>query len=330
MTALERPAGADGHHRRDLRQHGGGVDPADAGEGVADRPPPRRFACGAVWVRRRPVVGSRAAQLVAIERKATAEVAIGGGPDLEIAILAVPCFTSFTSSIALSWARHPPGTRGRPACSPRAVAGCRCCPARPASPPVTSCIYRLGKTYEKPQFGISEVDVRGAKVARRRADGARRSRSAGCCASNAAATTPTWSPALERDPVVLVVAPLSGHHATLLRDTVRTLLGHHDVYVTDWVDARIVPLDAGRSRSTTTSAICARSSATSAPTACTSISVCQPAVPVLAAVALMAAARRAGAAQPDADGRPDRRAPQPDPGQPTSPPASRSLVRDAT
>ena len=44
---------------------------------------------------------------------------------------------------------------------------------------------------------------------------------------------------------MLVVAPLSGHHATLLRDTVRTLLADHKVYVTDWIDARIVPVDAG-------------------------------------------------------------------------------------
>ena len=40
---------------------------------------------------------------------------------------------------------------------------------------------------------------------------------------------------------MLVVAPLSGHHATLLRDTVRTLLRDHKVYITDWVDARMVP-----------------------------------------------------------------------------------------
>ena len=50
---------------------------------------------------------------------------------------------------------------------------------------------------------------------------------------------------LRSDPVVLVVAPLSGHHATLLRDTVRTLLRDHEVYITDWVDARMVPLDEG-------------------------------------------------------------------------------------
>ena len=46
------------------------------------------------------------------------------------------------------------------------------------------------------------------------------------------------------DPVVLVVAPLSGHHSTLLRDTVRTLLQEHKVYLTDWVDARMVPAGA--------------------------------------------------------------------------------------
>ena len=44
---------------------------------------------------------------------------------------------------------------------------------------------------------------------------------------------------------MLVVAPLSGHHATLLRDTVRTLLQDHKVYITDWVDARMVPAGAG-------------------------------------------------------------------------------------
>jgi polyhydroxyalkanoate depolymerase len=49
-----------------------------------------------------------------------------------------------------------------------------------------------------------------------------------------------------RRPKVLVVAPLSGHFATLLRGTVKTLLRDHDVYITDWVNARDVPLSAGR------------------------------------------------------------------------------------
>jgi len=49
----------------------------------------------------------------------------------------------------------------------------------------------------------------------------------------------------EEQPRILVVAPLSGHFATLLRDTVQTLLAEHDVYITDWRNARDVPLEAG-------------------------------------------------------------------------------------
>jgi poly(3-hydroxybutyrate) depolymerase len=48
------------------------------------------------------------------------------------------------------------------------------------------------------------------------------------------------------DPKVLIVAPMSGHFATLLRGTVEAMLPEHDVYVTDWTDARDVPLSAGR------------------------------------------------------------------------------------
>jgi poly(3-hydroxybutyrate) depolymerase len=56
-----------------------------------------------------------------------------------------------------------------------------------------------------------------------------------------------------RQPRVLVVAPLSGHFATLLRGTVATLLQDHEVYITDWTNARDVPLEAGRSASRTMS-----------------------------------------------------------------------------
>ncbi len=48
------------------------------------------------------------------------------------------------------------------------------------------------------------------------------------------------------DPKVLIIAPLSGHYATLLRGTVEAMLPDHDVYITDWADARQVPLSAGR------------------------------------------------------------------------------------
>jgi poly(3-hydroxybutyrate) depolymerase len=48
------------------------------------------------------------------------------------------------------------------------------------------------------------------------------------------------------DPTVLIVAPMSGHYATLLRDTVEAFLPEHEVYITDWNDARMVPVIAGR------------------------------------------------------------------------------------
>ena len=53
-------------------------------------------------------------------------------------------------------------------------------------------------------------------------------------------------PGVDGQPKLLVVAPMSGHFATLLRDTVRTALQDHDVYVTDWLNVRDVPLAAGR------------------------------------------------------------------------------------
>ena len=49
-----------------------------------------------------------------------------------------------------------------------------------------------------------------------------------------------------KDPRVLVVTPMSGHYATLLRGTVERLLPDHDVYITDWRDAKLVPLSDGK------------------------------------------------------------------------------------
>src|SRR6185312_226993 len=48
------------------------------------------------------------------------------------------------------------------------------------------------------------------------------------------------------DPRLLIVAPMSGHYATLLRGTVEAMLPHAEVYITDWADARMVPLSQGR------------------------------------------------------------------------------------
>jgi len=87
---------------------------------------------------------------------------------------------------------------------------------------------------------------------------------------------------------VLVVAPLSGHHATLVRDTVRALLAEHDVWVSDWIDARMVPLTEGPFHLDDYVDYVREWIALLSPDVHV-ISVCQPTVPVLAAVALMAA-----------------------------------------
>src|SRR5215813_12487177 len=93
---------------------------------------------------------------------------------------------------------------------------------------------------------------------------------------------------------VLVVAPLPGHHATLLRDTVRSLLAEHDVWITDWVNARLVPLSAGPFHLADYVDYVREWIRQLSPDL-NVVSVCQPTVPVLAAVSLMAAR---GEAQP--------------------------------
>jgi poly(3-hydroxybutyrate) depolymerase len=89
-------------------------------------------------------------------------------------------------------------------------------------------------------------------------------------------------------PRVLVVAPLSGHFATLLRNTVRTLLPDHDVYITDWHNARDVPLDAGAFGFDDYVDYLIKFMETLG-TGAHIVAVCQPCVQALAAVAIMAA-----------------------------------------
>ncbi|HRI72735.1 MAG TPA: polyhydroxyalkanoate depolymerase, partial [Polyangium sp.] len=95
---------------------------------------------------------------------------------------------------------------------------------------------------------------------------------------------------LGKDPRILIVAPLSGHHATLLRDTVRTLLAHHDVYVTEWLDARDVPVSAGVFHLDDYVHTVMRYIRHLGADSLHVMAVCQPTVPVLGAVALLAQA----------------------------------------
>ncbi len=94
------------------------------------------------------------------------------------------------------------------------------------------------------------------------------------------------------EPRILLVAPLSGHHATLLRDTVRSLVQHHEVFITDWRDARIVPLSEGIFHLDDYVHYVLDFLRMLGPQLSV-MSVCQPTVPVLCAVSLMAAQKDA-------------------------------------
>lgn len=142
---------------------------------------------------------------------------------------------------------------------------------------------RVTRRYDKPQFEIEDISINGQAVPIRE--------------------EVVWARPFCRllhfkrefagsqentDPKLLIVAPLSGHYATLLRGTVRDMLQRHDVYIVEWADARMVPV------------ACGTFDLDDYIDYLTEIfhllegdvhvmAVCQPSVPVLAAVALMEA-----------------------------------------
>ncbi len=141
---------------------------------------------------------------------------------------------------------------------------------------------RMTRRYGKPEFGIAKTEIGGETVD--------------------VSQEIAWSKPFCRllhfnrnlpedrrdDPKVLLVAPMSGHYATLLRGTVEALLPHADLYVTDWIDARTVALTEGRFDlddyiSYIIEMLHHLGDGTHV------VAVCQPSVPVLAAVALMEA-----------------------------------------
>jgi poly(3-hydroxybutyrate) depolymerase len=150
-------------------------------------------------------------------------------------------------------------------------------------------MHRLGKDYEKPEFGIKTAKVNKVDVAIHE----RIEIDKPFCELRRFkrfSDDPSTLTQLKAQPAVLIVAPLSGHYATLLRDTVKTMLQDHKVYITDWQNARLVPLSDGEFHLDDyinyvqefirhLQAIYGD---------CHVVSVCQPTVPVLAAVSLMA------------------------------------------
>ena len=147
-----------------------------------------------------------------------------------------------------------------------------------------ACTYvkNVTRRYGKPEFGIPEITINGVPVSVReqvvhskpfgnllwfQRDAAR------CAPGN--------------DPKVLIVAPMSGHFSTLLRGTVRAMLPDHETYITDWHDARIVPLMAGQFSLDDYIDYVLEFIRFLGPNTHV-IAVCQPSVPVIAAAALMA------------------------------------------
>jgi poly(3-hydroxybutyrate) depolymerase len=118
-------------------------------------------------------------------------------------------------------------------------------------------------------------------------------------------------PLRTRQPRVLIVAPMSGHYATLLRGTVEAFLPGHEVYITDWADARMVPLAEGRfDLDDYVDYVIEMLHALGGNTHV--VAVCQPSVPVLAAVSVMEAEKDPYfPTSMTLMGRPDRHAAQP-------------------
>ncbi|MFZ2218473.1 MAG: polyhydroxyalkanoate depolymerase [Rhodoferax sp.] len=150
-------------------------------------------------------------------------------------------------------------------------------------------MYRLGKDYEKPEFGLRTIYANDIDIAiHERVE----INKPFCELRRFKRFTddPKTLEKLKSQPAVLIVAPLSGHYATLLRDTVKSMLKDHKVYITDWKNARLVPLSEGEFHLDDyvnyvqefirhLQGIYGD---------CHVVSVCQPTVPVLAAVSLMA------------------------------------------
>ncbi|WP_426231447.1 polyhydroxyalkanoate depolymerase [Pararhizobium sp. DWP3-4] len=141
---------------------------------------------------------------------------------------------------------------------------------------------RTTRRYGKPEFGLPETVIDGVPVAVRERIVWREPF---CNLIHFQRDLPKGRAS---DPKVLIVAPMSGHYATLLRGTVEALLPQSDIYITDWIDARTVPLTEGTFDLEDYVDYIINILHFLGPDTHV-IAVCQPAVPVLAAVAVMEA-----------------------------------------
>ena len=145
---------------------------------------------------------------------------------------------------------------------------------------------RVTRRYAKPEFGLETVDLDGVEhVVRERTVWSRPF----CDLVHFERYAPAGADTPARDdPKLLIVAPMSGHYATLLRGTVEAMLPHAEVHITDWRDARMVPLTEGGFDLDDYIDYVIQILEHMGPDTHV-MAVCQPAVPVLAAVSRMEA-----------------------------------------
>lgn len=141
---------------------------------------------------------------------------------------------------------------------------------------------RMTKRYDKPEFGLAETRINNMPIPIEEETVLSKPF---CDLLHFKRDMTSVGP--RSDPKVLIVAPMSGHYATLLRGTVEAMLPDHDTYITDWTDARDVPLAEGEFSLNTFMDYVIEFVQLLGPNVHV-IAVCQPAVPVLAATAVMA------------------------------------------
>lgn len=141
----------------------------------------------------------------------------------------------------------------------------------------TELFERVTRRYGKPEWGLDKTVIDGKEVAIEEETVIHR----------AYCNLVHFKREIKRnDPKLLVIAPVSGHYATLLRGTVETMLPDHDVYVTDWNDCRYVPMTADRFNLSDYIDYIIDFLHYLGPNTHV-LAVCQPSVPALAAVAVM-------------------------------------------
>lgn len=145
---------------------------------------------------------------------------------------------------------------------------------------------RSTRPYSRPSFNLNSVQIRGVSI-KVEQETAVKKPFCQLIHFKRSCDIPALTERMSHDPRVLIVAPLAGNFATLLRGTVEAMLPEHDVYITDWADAKMVPLASGNFDLDDNISYIMDFIRLLGPDVHV-MAVCQPSVPVLAAVSLLA------------------------------------------